>query len=65
MTYLTGLPLTSIQIGQTQVGDAGLLLLATIPTLTSVNASRSQITDAGVEAAMAVEGRNPSLRVSK
>ena len=65
MAHLVNLPLSSIQINYTAVGDAGLLLLATIPTLTSVNASKSQITDAGVEAAMAVEGRNPSLRVSK
>ena len=30
MAHLTGLPLSSIQIGQTQVGDAGLMLLGAL-----------------------------------
>ncbi|MBK6468978.1 MAG: hypothetical protein IPF96_20750 [Rhodobacter sp.] len=64
MTHLTGCSQVSIQIGQTKVGDAGLLVLAAIPTLTSISASRSLVTAEGVAAAMEVPGRNEALRIS-
>ena len=51
MAALTDLPLTSITIDDTQVGDPGLASLTRIPTLAHLSARKSKITDAGVDAA--------------
>lgn len=58
MAHFVGLPLTQVQIGETASGDAGLLTLAGIATLISVSASKSAITVAGTEAALALPERN-------
>lgn len=65
MAHLAGLELTSVQINETAVGDAGLLTLAGIASLTSISARRSAVTEAGVEAALALPGRNPRLNISR
>jgi hypothetical protein len=51
-------------VERTQVTDAGLLVLAAVPTMTSITTRRSQVTEAGVAAAMALSGRNERLRIS-
>ena len=50
-------------INKTDVGDAGLLVLAGIPSLTNIGARDRQVSAAGIEAALAVEGRNDRLQI--
>ncbi len=64
MAVLADTVVANLMIDQTAVTDAGLLTLATIPTLSYVSAWNTQITDAGIEAALALPGRHPDLRVS-
>ncbi len=65
MAKLAGTTIQSLMIDRTAMMDAGLLTLAAMPTLSYVSARYSQITDAGIEAAMAVPGYHPDLRISR
>jgi hypothetical protein len=47
------------------VTDAGLKLLAAIPTLRTIEVRNTAVTEAGVEEAMAVEGRNERLQIRR
>jgi hypothetical protein len=58
-----GLPLTQVMVNDTAVSDAGLLTLMASPTLTSINAYDSQVTEEGIAAALAVSGHHPDLRI--
>ncbi len=62
MGALAALPLTGITLDDTQVGDAGLALLTKIPTLATLSARKSRITDAG-----AADARKalPRLRITR
>lgn len=65
LSALTGVALEQVFLNGTAVTDDGLLLLAGIPSLSSIQVRRTAVSEAGVEAALELEGRHERLRIHR
>lgn len=65
LVALTDIELENVMLNNTAVTDVGLLTLASIPSLRNISVRNAGATDAGIEAALAMPGRNERLQIRR